>query len=225
MGWVFKPFVNSLPHGTSFPILRGPARGIRWVPRSGTAKFWLGTYESSKYKAFAKELSSGAVVYDIGANVGIYTVLACHKVKRVFAFEPSAMNLFHLHRNIEANQFSNCQIVPVAASDRCGTVQFDAVNTCEGRISSNGSQKVQCVSLDSFVADGNPPPSLMKIDVEGAEYDVLVGAKETISRGRPVIFLATHGESVHAKCCKFLCDIGYQLQLLAFDEVVARYPS
>jgi len=62
----------------------------------------------------------------------------------------------------------------------------------------------------------------MKIDVEGAEYEVLIGARKVISKAGPIIFLATHGAKIHAKCCDFLLDLGYQLQFLAPDEVVAR---
>jgi FkbM family methyltransferase len=169
------------------------------------------------------------VVYDIGANVGIYSVLACRTVGingRVFAFEPSTTNLFYLNSNIRANRFSNCEVIPQAVSDTNGIVQFESgKGSCLGKISTAGSIQVPTISLDSFVANGKPFPNVMKIDVEGAEYEVLTGAQTVISKARPVIFLATHGEEIHTKCCNLLRDFGYRLQLLAPDEVVARCPS
>jgi FkbM family methyltransferase len=64
------------------------------------------------------------VVYDIGANTGIYTVLACRSVGangRVFAFEPATMNLFYLHENIRANRFINCEVISKAVSNSDGS--------------------------------------------------------------------------------------------------------
>jgi Methyltransferase FkbM domain len=108
-------------------------------------------------------------------------------------------------------------------SDIDGIVQFEFGNgSCLGKISSDGPIRVPSISLDSFVANGKPLPNVMKIDVEGAEYEVLSGARKVISKARPIIFLATHGAKIHAQCCDFLLDHGYQLQLFAPDEVVAR---
>jgi FkbM family methyltransferase len=111
----------------------------------------------------------------------------------------------------------------MAVSDTDGTVQFESgKDPCLGKISTEGLIRVPSISLDSFVANGRPFPDLMKIDVEGAEYEVLTGAATMISMARPVIFLATHGERIHSKCCNLLREFGYQLQLLAPDEVIAR---
>lgn len=225
MGWVVSPFTRLVPNAAVVPILQGPGRGIRWVVGSGMPNFWLGTYERAKYEAFSRAMSPDIVVYDIGANVGIYTVLACRIVGvngRVFAFEPASMNLSYLNSNIQANGFSNCEVIPMAVSNTDGTVQFElGRDSCVGKISNHGLLRVPSISLDSFTANGKPLPNLMKIDVEGAEYEVLTGARKAISMAKPVIFLATHGQKVHTNCCDLLRDFGYQLQLLAPDEVVA----
>jgi FkbM family methyltransferase len=190
--------------------------------------FWLGTYEREKYELFYKELSAGMVVYDIGANTGIYTVLACRSVGangRVFAFEPATMNLFYLHENIRANRFINCEVIPKAVSNSDGGVQFEfAGESCLGRISADGLLRVPSTSLDSFVSAGKPMPHLLKIDVEGAEYDVLTGATRVLLHAKPTIFLATYGEKVHAGCCSMLEKLGYTLQFLAVDQLIARFP-
>jgi len=64
----------------------------------------------------------------------------------------------------------------------------------------------------------------MKIDVEGAEFGVLNGAVSVLRKAKPTIFLATHGEQVRKDCCELLESIGYALQYLAHDEIIARFP-
>jgi FkbM family methyltransferase len=168
------------------------------------------------------------VVYDVGANVGIYTVLACRSVGaegRVFTFQPATMNLFYLNENIRANRFLNCEVIPKAVSNSDGTVAFEfGGESCLGRISADGLLRVPSTSLDSFVSSGKPMPHLLKIDVEGAEHDVLVGATRVLLKARPTIFLATHGNKVHADCCDLLGKLGYTLAFLAPDEIIARFP-
>jgi FkbM family methyltransferase len=126
--------------------------------------FRLGTYEREKYELFYKALSLGMVVSDIGANTGIYTMLACRSVGangRVFAFEPATMNLLYLHENIRANRFVNCEVIPKDNSD--GTVQFEfGGESCLGSISTDGLLRVPSTSLDSFVSSGKPMPHLLK---------------------------------------------------------------
>lgn len=229
VGRFVVPLARLVPSWAVIPIMQGPARGIFWVAGSGMMNFWLGTYERDKVDALHRELSTGAVVYDVGANVGIYTVLACRTVGpkgRVFAFEPATMNLFFLNRHLRLNRFSNCKVVPKAVSSRDGTVCFDSgKGPCLGKIADQGSLQVPAVTIDSFVAEGNPVPQIIKVDVEGAEYEVLLGAKECLAASKPVLFLATHGEQVHNLCCCLLEDLGYSLEFLARDEIIARHPA
>ena len=228
LGRFVAPFARLVPAAAVLPIFQGPARGLRWVAGSGMANFWLGTYEREKVEAFYREISPASVVYDVGANVGIYTVLACRAVGpsgRVFAFEPVAANLEFLRRNVGVNRFSNCEIVPAAVSDKNGAVSFaSGGGSCLGKISDRGEYSVPSLTLDSFVAAGHPLPRLMKIDVEGAEAAVLAGARESLAAALPLIFLATHGPEVHDRCCAFLTSLGYSLDFLAPDEILARPP-
>ena len=190
------------------------------------ANFWLGTYERDKMECFREYLRPGSVVYDVGANVGIYTVLACRMVGvegRVFSFEPSPDNVQRLAENIRVNKFNNVEIVPSAVSVTDGFATFDSeADPCVRKISESGALRVETVSLDSFVASGKPFPNLMKIDVEGAELDVLRGAQKLLVEHGPTIFLATHGEQVHAECVSFLKELGYGLTFLESDEILAR---
>jgi len=89
---------------------------------------------------------------------------------------------------------------------------------------------VAMVSLDSMTNAGQfPDPSLLKIDVEGAELGVLCGASHLLRRARPTILLATHGAEVHRQCCDFLRDATYELRPIdpsvasidATDEIIA----
>jgi hypothetical protein len=85
-----------IPRSLVVPILQGPLRGARWIVGSATHGCWLGCYERAKQQGFVRILAPGQVVYDLGANVGFYTLLAARRVGptgEVHAFEPGAENL------------------------------------------------------------------------------------------------------------------------------------
>jgi len=222
LGPFLAPFARAVPGRAVVPILQGPARGIRWQVGSGMMNFWLGTYEREKMAAFAGELSAEMVVYDIGANVGAYTVLAASRCRQVHAFEPYTPNLIHLRRNISLNRFQNCVIVPTAVGATDAPVAFEeGKNGFVGKVADDGLLRVPCTRLDSYI-ENHPAPELIKMDIEGAEWDVLQGARQLFAAKRPILFLATHGDQVHRRCCAFLEEYGYAIDLLAGDEIVAR---
>lgn len=88
--------LSLIPCGAEVRVLRGPLRGMRWIKGSGPNACWFGTYEVSRLRTFANLIGDGAVVYDVGANVGIYSLLASLRAGpsgRVYAFEPLERNL------------------------------------------------------------------------------------------------------------------------------------
>jgi FkbM family methyltransferase len=198
-------------------ILQGPLRGYRWVAGAGPNGLWLGSYELSKQKRLMEFLQEGSVVYDIGANAGIYTLLSSECIGRtghVHAFEPLPENLAFLERHIKMNRRQNVSVHPLAVSSNSEKLRFARTGSrFTGHIDCDGDLEVNTVSLDEFVFDArNQAPTLMKIDVEGGELNVLRGAQRLLAVSPPVIFLATHGAEVHSACCDLLGSFGYRLE-------------
>jgi FkbM family methyltransferase len=217
-----------VPEGSVVHILRGPARGIRWISNSSTRGFWLGLWEPDNLKLFASHLALGSVVYDIGAHVGLYTLLSSKRVGsqgHVYSFEPLPRNVQYLRRHIELNEVSNCTVVEVAVSDRAGYGHFDpTAHDSAAHLSPTGAVEVAMIALDDFFYSGSGarPPNAMKINAEGAETEVLLGGRRLIQEFFPVIFLSLHTEQATQECKEFLSSCGYSIQFLAADKIWAQ---
>jgi FkbM family methyltransferase len=201
-------------------------RGKRWIVGSSLHRCWFGTYEPSKQELFSSTIKPGDVVYDLGANVGYYSLLASVLVGRdghVFSFEPVPRNLGFLRRHLELNSVNNCTVLDVAVTRSNGTAAFEFGANCHsGHLaqSSTDVTVVRTVTLDSLVASGEiKPPNLIKCDIEGAEFDALTGATQTLSQYHPSIFLALHGQEVGEKCRALLASLGYRLNLIEGTSV------
>jgi len=202
-----------IPNKTILPILQGPLKGKKWIKGSSINGCWLGTYELDKQVLFSKYVKSGMIIFDVGANVGYYSLLASlltGKEGKVFSFEPLPENISYLKKHIELNNLKNVKVVKKAISNQVSTMRFNfGDNRSAGHVSIEGEIKIETTSLDEFIKDGNPLPDLIKMDIEGAEYDALIGAKELLKRKKPVIFLATHSSEIRVKCLKLLTAHGY----------------
>jgi FkbM family methyltransferase len=223
-----------LPKDKHVPILQGRLKGKKWILGSSDHGCWLGIYEQKKRTLFEKTVTENNVVYDVGAHVGFYTLLASDlvgPVGKVFAFEPVPENLSCLREHIRINGVHNVSVFESAVAERSGWEYFErGTSSSTGRIYANGSLRVRAVSLDALRAQsGISGPDVIKIDVEGAEYRVLCGARDLIGKFLPTIFLATHGPTVHERCCELLVSWGYQLQpigkkdLRNSDEILAMH--
>jgi FkbM family methyltransferase len=223
-----------IPREAEVPILQGPLRGKRWIARSFNHGCWLGSYEAAKQRKVIEGVRPGMVCWDVGANVGFYTLLLAELVGRsgrVFAFEPVPHNVELLRRHVEMNGYQNVRIFPCALGDFDGDAGFDpGTNKAVGHMAAGGQLKVSCQRADTLLAAGEVEvPDVIKIDVEGAEGGVLRGAC-TAMQNRPMVFLATHGEMVHRACIDLLRANGYTIRALdggppdGTDEVVAVAP-
>jgi len=214
-----------IPSEASLPILRGPLRGKLWIAGASVHGCWLGSYEIEKILLLKERVTSGSVVFDIGAQAGYHTLLAAGLVGPrgcVYAFEPQPRNIAYLQKHIAMHALTNVVVIDAAVADYEGTASFDCGSSCmAGHLSDDGSLSVKCLQLDQEVLSGRlPVPDFLKIDVEGAELKVLHGALRTICNRHPEIFLDTHeflgGEfsSIHSQCCSYLAGLGYSVELI-----------
>jgi FkbM family methyltransferase len=228
-GRILRLPLKLIPHDAELPILLGKLKGKKWIAGSGNHGYWIGSYEYEKRRLFESNVRAGAVIFDIGAHVGFYTLLASVLVGRngkVFAFEPLPRNLEYLYRHLQINGIENVHVVEAAVSDSSGTSQFEeGRDSSTGRLERHGTLRVRTVCMDERMRSGEVcPPDCIKIDVEGGELGVLRGCRSILARYRPTVFLATHGVELYRQCCGLLASMKYHLRPVgkgSFDEVVA----
>lgn len=144
-------------------------------------------YEGEIQALFTSFLSPDSVVVDVGANIGLYTLLAARVAKAVYAFEPEANNLRLLTRSVEANGLNNVRIFPYCVCDRVGRVALSLADHHPGAHSIVRRISKNTVSVPSTTLDEIFPREtidLLKVDVEGAEPLVLLGAQGLIRSHR-----------------------------------------
>ncbi len=160
-------------------------------------------------------LRGGDTFFDIGANAGWYALLAAHKGAKVHAFEPFPSTFKLLRKNCDGK---NILTWNVAVSDSNETrymkhddryANFSGWNT----ISPHGTVRVAATSLDQFAVI----PTVIKIDVEGHEKEVLRGAQEMLKKHKPIVITENKGEA------DFLFSLGYTNMKLLGNERSTNY--
>lgn len=225
-----------IPSQMKMPILQGKMRGKKWIVGSSNHGCWLGSYEYEQRILFENLVSEGSVVFDVGAHVGFYSLLAALLVGmrgKVYAFEPLPANLHYLKAHLRINRITNVTVVEKAVSDSPGEATFvEEPSSAMGHFSAHGSLIVPTVSLDDLFRDGEiPSPDFIKLDVENAAWLVLRGAEKLLRTARPTIFLSTDPHSWRLECHRFLESLGYQLRpidatsLERAVEILACHPA
>jgi FkbM family methyltransferase len=209
------------------PIPAGPMRGMFWAPASGgkLLRVLLGSYEREQTALFRQLVAPGSVVVDIGAHVGYYSLLSARLLGgrgRVAAFEPDPRNAAFLRRHVAVNRSTRklVKVEQAAVGAANGTARFSAgTGSGTGHIAAEGEFQVRLVKLDDYLAAERLAPTHLKIDVEGAECDVLQGALETLRKYKPTLFLSTHGPAPHAACRRLLTELNYRLAPIIGQDI------
>jgi len=170
--------------------------------------FWQGVQEGDRGEVnlLKSILEPEQVFFDVGANIGVFTLIAARRVKdgRVHAFEPSEFHLKKLHRNVKVNGFQNVVINPVGLSNSAAQrklyfpkLKESMTNTgqssfyvSEDEIKEYVVENVTAVRLDDYVEDNSLERlDVIKVDVEGAEMEVLEGGLTALSKFRPGVMM------------------------------------
>lgn len=228
-------FAKKLPH-LAYPVFRGPLRGSRFIlgalaGKGGGASVYFNMIEIEQTEAFINALRTGNILFDVGANVGYYTILGSRLVGpegKVIAVEPVIRNLIHLYKHTLLNKANNVSIIPAACSDNLSLASFlNGENFATGRLANRrgegnswdrASILVPTVTIDAIAQQLQANPDVIKVDVEGAELSVLKGAQVTLQKAKPHVFLSTHSEVLRTNCLEYLTGLGYTIEVLSQDK-------
>lgn len=176
-------------------------------------------------------------MFDIGSNVGFFALVAARLVGEggmVHAFEASPRCARSLERNVRRNSLPQVVVHATAVGRQSGWVQLHegrhpgGATTSEPNLPGDytGTITVPCVSIDDLVGSGQlAPPSMVKIDVEGAETDVLDGMCSVLEANRPVVICELDDLTDDGLARKRV-EVAHRLESLGYrvDELAPSYP-
>jgi FkbM family methyltransferase len=193
----------------------------------------LGIYEPKVIGALREHLRVGDTCLDVGGHVGYLTLLMARLVGpggRVVAFEPIPETFAALRENVSLNHLENVRLENTAVGEQEGMISLfcDAAqelswtpSVSAHRVPGNQIKEISVpvLSLDSFLESSSLRPKLVKIDVEGAELEVLRGARKMLLEARPVVLVEIHdrGPDHQATVRQILDSCGY-----AVDDLDTR---
>ena len=196
--------------------------GLRYRETIGLSSLLYGAFERAELNFVSHYLKPGDKAMDIGANVGIFSVVmgaTIGNTGRVYAFEPMAANIVRLDKNIRKNALDNVQIFPVAlgASDcqmnlRMATdPAYPSLREVQGGFGNGADVAIQVRTLDNVWEElGRPTIAFVKMDVEGSEMDVLCGAPNFLTTSRPTLLVEANSQDELDALRTKLCPLGYQ---------------
>lgn len=191
-----------------------------------------------EYKLFSiwkkkSEQARGADIIDFGGYNGFYGLAAAKASpdSRVYIFEPDIINYKHIKNNVLINDLRNVTVIKAIVTDRIRSIFFSEQRGREtGRISDDSDFKIDSLTLDDWLEKNNIKPTLIKMDIEGAEYLALSGMKNYLKTARKVnILLELHREVIkkfgntEEDVLELLDELGFKYEYLNKNEYGCDY--
>jgi FkbM family methyltransferase len=231
---LLRPLAPVIARG-ELQILGGPA--VRRRIDARTFSVWgaqaypvlTGTHEIAVQEALVRSLRAGDHVWDVGANIGYLALVAAGMVGpsgRVVAIEPDPDCAHAIRTNATLNGLeATIAVIEAAASDSTGTADLVVVaDRLWTRLASVGDHDLneRTLTVATIALDDvrQPPPALIKIDVEGAELDVVAGMTRLLREARPIVVCEMHGRN--AEFCALMEAAGYTVSNLDGPDPVAQ---
>jgi FkbM family methyltransferase len=223
-----------LPRVGSHPLRSGKALWIHLNPRF-EMEYLEGNYEPTLWRVLQSHLTPGAVFYDVGAHIGLFSLIAARNLGvqgSVFVFEPDPSNVRRIEEHASRNRLDALGIIPKAAWSTDGRMKFQRAcfqsSMNRGAIAEENlaagefTIEVETVSLDSFGSE-HPLPSIIKIDVEGSEAAVLRGSEGIFRSAKPVVVCEIHHAQAASDVTHWLQARGYVFEWVEDHEQFPRH--
>lgn len=223
IGKIVRMPLKLIPSSLKVVFLFGPLRGFKWITGASNHGYWLGVYEGKMKRYLLPSLKPGDAMLDLGAHVGYYSLIGARKVQatgKVYAFEPLPRNIGYLKDHLKLNDVENVVLYEGAIGHFDGYFNLTDNSPVGAKLSENGRLKVRVYSLKNLLqSKAIPIPQVIKMDIEGAEYELLNDLKDVLKDQDIKIFLSTHGKDIHRKCLAMLTDLGYSFIPLDADSL------
>lgn len=203
-----NPVVGRIP----VPIMSGPNRGLWWSLASAGSGYMTGRRGARQMLLVESLVGSGDVVWDIGAHHGFVSLCASPRVGatgEVHAFEPSQKNLWFIRKHLEWNHASNVKVHPYALSSFDGESRFGGPGTLKTLTLGKGTDMVRVLTGQGVIDRAEArAPTFAKLDVEGAEANVLSGMIGAL-RSDSILLIAVHSRDAYVGCTEILGAAGF----------------
>jgi FkbM family methyltransferase len=222
---------------TWIQVQHGPGQGI-WLhlnPRTGR-DYFNGEVEPEVQDVLKKYLLPGMTFYDIGANIGFFSLLAARLVGasgRIVAFEADPEIASRLRQHVTRNRDASILVEEKAVWSSSEPVFFARADTNispdrglghvvdEVEKTEPDTIRIEAVSLDEYVTNAGAP-DFIKCDVEGAEVEVFRGAQTLLVEKKPIILCEMHGEENRRSLLEQFAGLGYQCESCSKNHVLAQ---
>lgn len=214
-------------------VQSGHAQGL-WLhlnPRTGTTYF-EGGGEPEVQEALQQHLRPGMIFYDVGANIGFFSLLVARLVGkggRVVAFEADPEIALRLREHVARNAFGWITVEEKAVWSGSTPVLFARTDPATSpdrglghvvTVSARDTIQASGVSLDDYT-ETLPSPDFLKCDVEGAEVEVFRGARRLLREKRPGIICEMHSEENHRILVEEFSRLGYSCKACGTNHILA----
>lgn len=192
-------------------------------------------------------IAPGETFLDVGGYIGTYAIPVAMKDPsiKVVSFEPAPHCAEVFKKHLRYNHVTNVTLVESACGDTTGTISFDSnrsvldfpapegktMRDCVGDPACENHIDVRVTRLDDYVEDNDLEPAFLKVDVEGAELQVLEGARKTLLKHKPTVFCELHKFNWADFACDeqllnaFLDDVGFEMRDAVTEQPLTGMPE
>jgi len=233
-GWTDAAFVLGAADASPSPRLVSINRQTRlWVPSAWESRI-AAVHEKAALALATSMIRPDAAIYDIGANLGLYSILLSRIAGpggHVYCFEANPVALYFLQANLRLNRVPSFEILPLAILGTASTTEF-RINYRNLLVGIAGPLSdlrkpghvigVTAAPLDELIDRHDlRPPDFIKMDIEGAEVHAIGGMRKTIARHRPAILMELHGRATARGTLAAIDWEGYSFQEASGERTFA----